>query len=303
MFNFRAFLDEYGIEYYEGDYPHKHCRPGWINMECPRCTGNPGLHLGVSENSGQFVCWRCGFIPLLEAIRKFTGCNWNQARQIARQFGATKQYKRYRKEPKEKDIDVEFPKGTLDYFPKTHRKYLENRNFDPDYLIDTWNLRATGNLGKYKNRIIVPIYYKNRLMSYQGRDITGKAEAKYMACEQENERRHHKYCLYGLDVVASESVIVVEGVTDVWRLGPGAVATFGIKYTETQLLLLYYNFKRIFILFDVTDPESSEQGKKLAAHLSVLGKEAEVVKYDQDKDPGDLSDNQANYLMRDLLIK
>jgi hypothetical protein len=35
---------DFGIEHRtEG---HKHCRPGWVNTECPFCTGNAGLHLG-----------------------------------------------------------------------------------------------------------------------------------------------------------------------------------------------------------------------------------------------------------------
>lgn len=303
MFDVKQFYEDYNIDYYEGDYPHKHCRPGWINTECPRCSGNPGYHLGFSENSGQFVCWRCGFMPIIEAVRKLANVSWPEAIKIAKKFGGEKTYKRYEKAPKEKDIDVLFPAGTLDYFPKKHRRYLENKNFDPDYLIDSWNLRATGTLGTYKNRIIAPIYYKNKFMSYQARTIFGEVEPRYKACEMENERRHHKYCLYGLDLVAGKSVLVVEGISDVWRMGIGSVATFGIKYTDVQILLLTKHFDNIFILFDPQEEAAQIQAKKLTRELAAMGKEAETIVYDSDCDPGSLSNKDARYIMRELLIK
>lgn len=302
MFNIRKFYEDYNIEYYEGEHSHAHCRPGWINTSCIRCTGNPGLHLGFSENSGQFVCWRCGFIPLIQGIKLFTGKPWHECKRIIEQYGGVKKYMRHVKEPKEKDIDVIFPKGTLKEFPETHKKYLEKRNFDPDELIDTWDLSATGMLGNYKFRIIAPIYYRNILMSYQGRDITDRAFAKYMACDTELEKRHHKHCLYGMDMVSSETVLVVEGITDVWRLGPGAIATFGIKYTEAQVLLLYHNFKRIFVMFDWMDSQAIKQAKKLVMQLNTLGKESYFIQLDKQCDPGDLSPDDAKYVMRDLLI-
>lgn len=35
---------DYGVDHRtEG---HKHCRPGWVNTECPFCEGNKGFHLG-----------------------------------------------------------------------------------------------------------------------------------------------------------------------------------------------------------------------------------------------------------------
>lgn len=303
MFDFESFCDDYGIDIAPDS--HKHSRPGWINVECPRCTGNPGYHLGFSENSGQCVCWRCGFVPLIQAVQKLSGAvSWQEAREIAKRYGAAeKTDKRYKREPKERNVITKFPKGTLDYFPKRHENYLESRYFDPEYLVETWDLRATGSLGDYKHRIIAPIYYRDILMSYQGRDITGKSTAKYKACSTDEERRHHKYCLYGLDMAMSRAAVVVEGITDVWRLGPGAVATFGIKYKEAQTLLLYKHFDRIFVLFDETDPESHKQGMKLAMQLSLMGKEAIKIDLGLDCDPGDLSEDDANYLMRELFIK
>jgi len=305
MLNIRKFYEDRDIDYYEGDYPDKHCRDGWVQTECPRCgSGSGKLHLGCSEESGCFVCWSCGFIPALEAIRLFTGKSWTESKELLKRYGGGgEKKKRHRKTAKEKDIDCELPKGTLNNFPKRHREYLENRNFDPDKLIDTWDLHATGKKGSYANRIIAPIYYRNILMSYQGRDITGKSDMPYKACAMEYEKRHHKHCLYGLDMALSESVLVVEGIADVWRMGIGSVCTFGIKFTEAQVLLLYHNFKRIYVLFDETEQQALESAWKLTQQLATLGREAEHITLGIDHDPGDLSDKDARWIMRELLIK
>jgi len=304
MLNIRKFYEDYNVEYIEGDEPHKHARNGWINAECPRCTGNPGYHLGFSEDSGQFVCYRCGFVPAVEAIKLLTDKDWVSAKELLKRYGGSAKKKRHKKTAKEKDINCELPKGTLDYFPKRHREYLEGRGFDPDKLIDTWDLHATGKKSPYyANRIIAPVYYRNTLMSYQGRDVTGKSDMPYKACAEQYERRHHKHCLYGMDLALSESVLVLEGIADVWKMGIGSVATFGIKFTEAQVLLLYHNFKRIFVMFDETEKQAIEQGWKLTQQLATLGREAEHITLGIDHDPGDLSDKDARWIMRELLIK
>jgi len=46
-------------------------------------------------------------------------------------------------------------------------------------------------------------------------------------------------------------VIIVEGITDVWRLGDGAVATFTKNFTREQILLLKKkNIKEAFVFYD-----------------------------------------------------
>jgi hypothetical protein len=43
-----------------------------------------------------------------------------------------------------------------------------------------------------------------------------------------------KETLYNLDNAKDGTAIVVEGPIDVWRIGDGAVATFGVIYTQKQ---------------------------------------------------------------------
>ena len=138
------------------------------------------------------------------------------------------------------------------------------------------------------------------MVSYQGRDITNKSDMKYKACRQELELKDHKNCLYGLDQVPGGSVVGVEGITDVWRLGFGAVATFGIKYTIAQVAL-FLRFQNIIFLFD-PEEQAQEQARKLSSELIGGGRHVELIQYlESNVDPGDMSDDDSKYLMKDLI--
>ncbi len=299
MFNGIQFLNDFNIKY---DTIGENIGHGWIGLDCPRCSDS-NKHLGYNLNSGIFSCWRCGKMSRTEAVKRIANVQWKEAYQLLKKYDSYSPKKIISPRKVINDIDVRFPKGILDSFPKTHKKYLKQRNFDPDYLIDFWNLKATGHLGAYKFRIIVPIYFDNILISYMGRDITGKSTTKYKACPTDKERYHHKHCLYGIDHVKEKnSVLVVEGMTDVWRLGIGSVALLGINYTHTQVSLLS-NFKRIFIYLDETETQAQEQADKLAMELSSLGKDVYCITIGKECDPADLSNDEAAYIMRDLLIR
>lgn len=300
MFDARKFFEDNNIDYFEGDYYHKHCRPGFIQTECPRCTGNPGLHLGFSDKGGFFVCWRCGWMPIEEAIKNFIGVGWGQAKDLKKEYGGTSYRRIVQKRQKEQDITVTLPAGTT-ALQEMHREYLKGRDLDPDEIDEIWDVYGTGPLGRYKYRIIAPIYYKGVLVSYQGRDITDKSSKKYKACSKPRERIHHKDIVYGFDL-AGRDVVVVEGFFDAWRLGPGAVATFGTKYTHMQVRLLS-QFRRVFILFDETDEQALNNAYQLSFDLCSLNVDSEVVTIGEDKDPGEFTNDEASYLMRELLIK
>lgn len=294
------FLEDYNIEYRQHG---ENIGSEWIGINCPRCRDYK-YHLGYNETTKSFSCWRCGKMKLIEAVQYFANVDRKKAVKIIKDYGGFKSDATYKREAKEKDIDVIFPRGTLNEFPKRHKKYLESRNFDPEYLINTWDLKATGHLGNYRFRIIAPIYFNNTLVSYQGRDITGKSEIRYKTCAKEFERIHHKHILYGIDYAQKSSVLVVEGVTDVWRMGFGSLGTFGTSFTTEQVLLLHKHYKRIFIWFDQTDPEAQEQAHKLTYRLITLGtKEVYQLDIDVDCDPANLKEEESDYIMRDLLLR
>ncbi len=276
---------------------------GWVGISCPFCTGNPGYHLGYCIDSsnryaGAFTCWRCGGKSAVKVISKITRSTDSETRQIIKRYsGSNPATKTNKKEKKEKSSKCSLPAGLVPFKGKPYR-YIKERKFKVKELVSEWDLKATGPVGAFKHRIIIPIYFKNQLVSFQGRDLTGKSDMKYKACPQQYEVRGHKHCLYGYDKIEGDRIVVCEGVTDVWRLGVGSVATFGIKFTMEQVRLLS-NFKQVFILYD-TDPEAVIQADQLGKYLSASGSNVEFIHLSEG-DPGELDDKEAKLLMRDLL--
>ena len=181
-----------------------------------------------------------------------------------------------------------------------HRNYLASRNFDPKELEKTWKLYGTGPIGPYKFRIIAPIFYGGRMVSYQGRDITGKSKIKYKACSKSMELVNHKRILYGLDFV-NDVAIIVEGIADVWRLGKGAVATFGIEFTQPQVAILS-KLRKCFIMFDAEEI-AQKKAKELAESIVSLNPnvKVEIIKLSGVKDPAELTEKEAREISSCLL--
>ena len=301
-FDFLRFCNEQRIPFVaEG---HKHCRPGWIQLEhdCFFCTGNEGHHLGFNMQDGYFNCWRCGFHKTNDVVAALLNStpSSKEVRDMVRQYqiDPSLQIKAGTKRKKVKHAaECVLPYG-CGPLQKRHLSYLRSRRYvDPKLLGQLWGLQATGPLGPYKFRIIAPIFHGGRLVSYQGRDVTNKADLKYKACKKVDEVRDHKRCLYGDWLIEDkETIVVVEGIADAWRLGPGAVATFGIEYKMAQVLLLK-EYRNRHIFFDSADPQAMAQAFKLADELSAFSGKTFVLKCKW-KDPGEMPQVEANKLMR-----
>lgn len=282
-------------------------RRGWVQISCPFCGGGErGWDLGISLIDGRCSCWRCRGKHVVQVIRALLRCSAEEAEKIYKQHLV-------RTVIHDDRPAVQTPVSTSLKLPSgceplcgldRHKNYLLRRNFDPDLLERFYGLRGTGPTGDYKHRIIAPITLDGRLVSYQGRDITGKVEKdrRYKACAMKDEIIHHKKILYGLDLATGTSCVVVEGITDKWRLGPGAVATFGTGFKEEQAALLYKRFRRIFVLFD-PEPQAQAVAQQLGDFLANMGREVVFPDLETDLDPGDLSQDDANAVMRELQLK
>ena len=293
---------------------HKHCRSGWVQIECPECNGNRGYHLGYcidprSKFAGSFVCWRCGGHSVNKVLKSILPkLSFQEAKEIARSYRISggagpsihQQVKLVRN-------PFKYPSGTEELTTR-HIHYLIKRKFDPDYIKQEWGVLGTGPFssltvgrGKerksidFRHRLIIPIEYQEKIVSFQGRDITNHHKLKYLACPEEREIINLKKILYGK--TDGEQCVLVEGVTDVWRLGFGAVSCFGIKYTIEQIRLLS-KFKRIFILFD-PEEQATKQARKIQSALNFRGTEA-IILGGYSTDPGDMKQSDADYLMEEL---
>lgn len=295
-----AFLTDHRIDH---TTQHQKCTANHVNVHCPFCIGSQNYHLGIHVIDKKSNCWRCGPHSIEEYIKTVLNCSWAQAYYIANIYNVAGASIHYENRKTVQNISPEkfkLPSGTQPLLD-SHRKYLKDRRFNDKLIERLWDVRSGGVIGDFRNRIIIPIYFNNMIVSYQGRDVTNKKEDKYRTCEKDKEIIFHKSILYGLDKAIGDTVVVVEGVTDVWRLGPGAVATFGINYKHKQMQLLT-SFKRVCILFD-NEPAAQEQAQKLADDISYVS-DAEVFIIDSEieGDPGGMSQLQADQLMYEILI-
>ena len=294
-FNITQFLKDFNIV---SSTEHHHCSPGWIQVHCPFCNDS-NFHLGLPLNNPKVGnCWRCGKHSLWETIKQLLNCSGSRVYQLSQDYEMESSLYAAVKKNRTLPRVLKYPVGTSP-LGDPHKRYLMSRGFDPEYLAREWGLLGTGPVGDYKHRIIIPIHYEGMVVSYIARDITGRSSIRYKTCPSTMEVRSHKHCLYGLDKVrGNEWVLVVEGPVDVWRMGPGIVATFGITWTREQILLLS-RFNLTSILYD-SEPQAQDQAQKLAYELSILNVDVEVIQQDLTKDPGELGEGDALELKRTI---
>lgn len=294
--------NDYNIDYRtEG---HKHCREGWVNVECPFCSGNPGYHLGFPIGGTHFVCWRCGPHKLNETISRLLSIDYKATAKVITEYDGQSYIRPAIVNLIKKKF--KFPTGTTE-LQSNHIKYLQKRNFDPQYIAKHWELQGTGPVSfldetDYSHRILIPIYWNGTIVSFQCRDITGKQEQRYLACPKNREQIEHKHIVYvhpeNWEKMKNGTGICVEGVTDVWKLGDNALATFGIKYKKEQVRVISQHLKRVAVMFD-DDPQAIIQAEKLVAELKFRGLDAFRVPIIGD--PGSMTDKEAAYLVKQIL--
>ncbi len=280
---------------------NKHCTEGWVNVHCPFCPGSKDYHLGIHEDGKGAHCWRCGSHPVIKTLGQLLNLPESRIRALLQKY-KIRIHKR-KDEPKISIFPLRFPKPNSQ-LTEPYKRYLVKRGFDPDKLEQEWGLKQTGPVSllddiSYSHRILIPIYWDGELVSFQARDITDRSLLKYMACPKRREKIHHKNILYGKQEKWREfkRLIVVEGVTDVWRLGPSSAATLGIEFKMEQVMRLSQAHEQFVILFD-EEPQAQKQANILAVKLKTLGKQVTVKKIEGD--PGGMNQADADLLVEEL---
>ena len=299
QFNAQKFLEDFGIEWFPPGT--KNVGKDFIGIRCPMCQ-DKSSHGGFNIQKSYYSCHICRGHWMPKVISILVKVNIEEAKKIIKKYSSgqfqVSSLPKTREKKHKYSSEVIFPPGTGQLTDRA-KQYLISRNFDPGYLASEWGILSTGHLGNFKFRILAPIYLKGQLISYQCRDITGKHSLPYMGCPIEESVYFLKYTLYGFDkAVIKKRCVVVEGLTDNWRLGPGAVATFSMNFMPQQVLMLAKNFDEIFILYDAGD-DAQEQADKLYHQLSGYNKQVEILTLSEG-DPGDLSDKEAKCIMKEI---
>lgn len=286
-------LNDYGIEYWTKG---KNVADGFVNISCPNC-GDKSNHGGFSLDGSIYMCWRCGKHDVIETLCLLLN---KQPREL---YTILKDYR---------DVDftekqeIVYNNDTIeilgDKLLDCHKKYLENRGFDANFLENKYHLKGTLKLPKdkwaYSYRIIIPVFYKGQAVSYLGRDFTNRQE-RYMTCKPELEVIPHKHILFNLDNCNYKEVIVVEGTFDAMKIGDNCCATFGTKYTTQQLALLKKKFDKIYVIYDAGEAPAQHSALQLCKEFKLMGGNAINITLDHG-DPAEMTDEEVKELKKDL---
>lgn len=162
------------------------------------------------------------------------------------------------------------------------RDYLADRGFDPTEIGARWSItycmrddRVRPNLW---GRLVIPIYgLQEGPQSPQrgiGREVYLGWQARTIIADSPSNPRYlsmtglkKSTLLYGLPQVHTTigPVVIVEGVTDVWRMKTDCVATLGKSLSQEQIGLILRHFRgmRIVLLFDADATDDANRAAQL----------------------------------------
>jgi hypothetical protein len=318
MFNIESFLKENSIKYYTSG---KDVARGNINIKCPFCgDADKSWHMGINLKNNVYGCWkntshRGKDISYL--ISKLLNCSLEKARNIVYDNKVIidnkvsldtilrqRLFKTSFSTVTESKLIVECNLSEFDTFKtintnSVYYRYLESRGFDNiPLLIDKYDLKFSLS-GDFKNRIIFPVYINGRLVTWQGRDVTGKSYLKYKDLSKEKSVRYLKQCIYNFDGLKGEILYICEGVFDALKIDfytpsyISATCVFTKSATQDQYILLrkvINNFKEIRIIFDRGTLKESNSIKN---ELLPFHKNIKIINLPLDiKDAGDMSKEQ-----------
>lgn len=295
----------------------KNITKGNIGLCCPNpdCDDN-GYHFGINQDK-VFNCWKCGIKGnLVDLIRLLENCTRRFAvRQVLEK---TSEYSLPSHINQENDIREEIEKIinpeaiqlvdgkekktslSLPSFCKSLNKlnnqlnvdslflaYIKNRNFTIEELM-AWDIKACMT-GHYGLRLIFPIYIKNELVNFLGRDITDKAKEKYKNCPNNKSSIASKDLIFGYDYLKhrQKMIVVTEGAFDSIRVGEGlGCGLLGKVITNKQ--------KRLLVQLDpdemviMLDGDSWGDSERLAYELAPLVRKISTTVLEHNKDPDTL---------------
>lgn len=221
----------------------------------------------------------------------------------------------------EVDEDVEWDLPTcLDLPTKSgdNLRYLTKRGvsseatkrFNLKYCQDGWfkYTKVDGEPGfmNFKDRVIIPVYdLDGTMVTFQGRDITGKSDRKYMF--PPGLPGTSAFLYNGHRCLGKETVIMNEGAMDVIRTEVnletskfreyGVIGSFGIHLSTGRdgkdqlaqfLTMKRRGLKAVIIMWD-GEKGAFEKALKAAKSLTKIGLRVKVGLTPKGKDPGELS--------------
>lgn len=322
-------LDSIDMEYWldqEGiDYKKTRGTSGeQLNIKCCPLCGNDNWKVYMNADTGLGNCFVCEQgLNKWKFIRSEMGMA--TSREVVEQIKTSAREQGWRPAKKksvavEEVNDLRIPGSFALPHNGKNLAYLENRGIDST-LAEYFNLRISVNgffpykhQGRdmkqdYSNRLIIPVYDMNgELVTFQGRDITGNAERKYLFPPGFASTGSIIY--NGMNAVGSEHIVIGEGAFDVFSIKKAldkemglrhmtAVGTFGKHLShgdnESQLAKLIYlkenGLKGATFMWDGESP-AIRAAVDTALILESYGIKTKVAILPNGKDPNECSSDE-----------
>ena len=207
----------------------KRVKPNLYNFRCPICGDSQkqknkarGYIYGIKQNVN-FRCHNCGasmsfsnFLKQIDTVlhKQYVMEKFKDGFAGVKGASAIEEPKFNFEAPKFKS-KLDLPKASENPDAK---KYLEDRKLDPTKFYYTDKFKAWSNSHKKtfdsvkydEPRIIIPLFYKNTLVGFQGRSL-GPSKVKYITVMINDDAPK----IYGLDTIRTgTSVYITEGPFD-----------------------------------------------------------------------------------------
>lgn len=267
MFNMVDYLDSLGAKPFNESN---------MTMDCPKChKGRGHFVISVDPSKPVFNCYRCGFKgswgKLLVTLK---GINYEEAAEILQESHWFK-----KKQTEQEDLRP-IPLPNMAPFSQDALDYLRRRDIT-SADIDYYGMYFCAE-GKYRDRIIIPIYHNYRQITFQARAIY-KHPIKYHTPPGSPLGR----LLFNYDSIPqkAQKVVVVEGVFDtirLVRLGWNTVASFGKKISQDQISLLRQKGVSEVVVY--WDADASKEIKNAFIELQKYFKASMALLEDGDPD-------------------
>lgn len=247
-----AVFKKYGIDYQlTGANISQKC----VGVCCPFC-GDRNYHMGVFKTTKRFTCWKCNETgSLYELLKETNNITWKEFLTIVAKRPSQRPTEAianilHKKDKIEHDVFTiynKMPNGCIPITENVVRRhtllseFMNKRNLSLEQAKMFGAHYATA--GEMACRFCFPIFGKTifpnkplpwqKMVSYQGRDISGQAIARY--------KGPHNSCVSSILYVVgdySKRLVLVEGVLDAWRMGEGVAATFSAQLSDDQINLL-----------------------------------------------------------------
>jgi hypothetical protein len=257
-FDWESFLNDYGIPFITEGHHHI-TRQFKLQTDCPlHGMGTGKYHLGLNPTSNS--CWAHGKgHSVWELVSEFTNLQNKDVEKILRKYSNNSIYESSTKKKVSNVSTITYPKQELS---RNHINYLIKRGFSTTELVYKYQISSHPCFGMFGGRIIIPVYENRQLVSLTARSLN--SEPKYLNLKDEKSIMPIRDCLYGYDFCNQDFVLVLEGVTDVWRMGDNSCGLFGKTMSTAQKHKLIKKFRFIFILLD---PDAVASSKKIADQL------------------------------------